>query len=143
LRWRGFPENRELRIGNIGWDENTVVAQLTKVLLEEDLHYGNVEIQQADLGLVFEGVRTGVLDTFQDVWLPNHAQLLSKVEGEWCSWATGTRARGSGPGWRTTATSCSPGSTARRTYRNLGRTRARTLMESGEDDRKESSDTVA
>jgi glycine betaine/proline transport system substrate-binding protein len=59
-----------------------VVANLTKILLEEDLGYGNVEIQQVDLGLVFEGVRTGDLNAFQDVWLPNHAQLLSEVEGD-------------------------------------------------------------
>jgi hypothetical protein len=26
----GSSENRELKIGNIGWDETTVVAQLTK-----------------------------------------------------------------------------------------------------------------
>jgi glycine betaine/proline transport system substrate-binding protein len=78
----GSPENRELRIGNIGWDENTVVAQLTKVLLEDELGYGNVEIQQVDLGLVFEGVSSGDLDVFQDVWLPNHAQLLNEVEGD-------------------------------------------------------------
>ena len=78
----GSPENRELRIGNIGWDENTVVTQLTKILLEEDLGYGNVEIQQVDLGLVFEGVGSGDLDAFQDVWLPNHTRLLSEVEDE-------------------------------------------------------------
>ena len=78
----GSPESRELRLGNIGWDENTVVAQLTKILLEEDLGYGNVEIQQVDLGLVFEGVRTGDLDAFQDVWTPNHDQLLSEVQDD-------------------------------------------------------------
>jgi glycine betaine/proline transport system substrate-binding protein len=31
---------------------------------------------------VFEGVGSGDLDAFQDVWLPNHAQLLSEVEGD-------------------------------------------------------------
>jgi len=73
------PENRELRIADIGWDENTVVAYLTKILLEEELGYGNVEIQNVDLGLVFEGVRTGDLDAFQDMWLPNHQDLLNRV----------------------------------------------------------------
>jgi glycine betaine/proline transport system substrate-binding protein len=76
------PENRELRFGNIGWDENTVVAQSKKVFLEEDLRHGNVEIQQVALGLVSEGVGSGDLDAVQDVWLPNHAQLLSEVEGD-------------------------------------------------------------
>jgi glycine betaine/proline transport system substrate-binding protein len=73
------PENRELRVANIGWDENTVVTNLTKILLEEELGYGNVEIQTVDLGLVFEGVATGDLDAFQDVWLPNHQDLLNRV----------------------------------------------------------------
>ena len=59
-----------------------VIAHLTKILLEEELGYSNVEIQQVDLGLVFEGVGSGDLDAFQDVWLPNHAQLLSEVEDD-------------------------------------------------------------
>ena len=59
-----------------------VVAHLTKILLEEELGYSNVEIQQVDLGLVFEGVGSGDLDAFQDVWLPNNAQLLSEVEDD-------------------------------------------------------------
>ena len=58
------------------------VAHLTTILLEEELGYSNVEIQQVDLGLVFEGVGSGELDAFQDVWLPNHAQLLSEVEDD-------------------------------------------------------------
>ena len=29
-----------------------------------------------------EGVGSGDLDAVQDVWLPNHAQLLSEVEGD-------------------------------------------------------------
>ncbi len=74
------PQN-ELRLADIGWDENTAVANLTKALLEEELDY-TVEIQTVDLGLVFQGVRTGDLDAFQDVWLPNHRHLLDEVQGE-------------------------------------------------------------
>ena len=69
----------ELRIADIGWDENTAVANLTKVLLEDELGYDNVTIQNVDLGLVFKGVDTGDLDAFQDVWLPNHRELLSEA----------------------------------------------------------------
>lgn len=39
-------------------------------------------IQQVALGLGFEGVGSGDLDGFQEVWLPDHAQLLSAVEGD-------------------------------------------------------------
>ena len=69
----------ELRLADIGWDENTAVANLTKVLLEDELDYDNVTIQNVDLGLVFKGVDTGDLDAFQDVWLPNHRELLSEA----------------------------------------------------------------
>jgi glycine betaine/proline transport system substrate-binding protein len=78
----GSPESRELRLGNIGWDENVVISSLTKILLEEELGYGNVEVRTIDLGLVFQDVSTGDLDAFQDVWMPNHAQLLNEVEDE-------------------------------------------------------------
>ena len=71
--------SNELRLADIGWDENTAVANLTKVLLEDELGYDNVSIQNVDLGLVFKGVDTGDLDAFQDVWLPNHRELLSQA----------------------------------------------------------------
>ena len=70
----------QLKLGNIGWDENTVVANLTKILLEDDLGYDNVQIQQADVGPTFEGVASGDLDAFQDVWMPNHQDYMSKVQ---------------------------------------------------------------
>lgn len=72
---------RNVTLGNIGWDENTVVANLTKIILEEDLGYDSVEIQQADVGPTFQGVATGDLDAFQDVWMPNHQEYMSEVEG--------------------------------------------------------------
>ena len=80
--------SNELKLADIGWDENTAVANLTKVLLEDELGYDNVTIQNVDLGLVFKGVDTGDLDAFQDVWLPNHRELLSEANnvdrlGDW------------------------------------------------------------
>ena len=77
----------ELRIPDIGWTENTAVANLTKVLMEDELGY-NVTVQTVDLGLVFKGVDTGDLDAFQDVWLPNHRDLLNEAQnverlGDW------------------------------------------------------------
>jgi glycine betaine/proline transport system substrate-binding protein len=75
-------ENKTLTLGNIGWTENVAVANLTKVVLEEDLGYQNVELKTLDVGLLFEGVAGGDLHAFQDVWMPNHEQLLSEVEGD-------------------------------------------------------------
>ena len=71
-----------LTLGNIGWQENVAVANLTKAVLEEDLNYDEVELKTLDVGLLFEGVAGGDLDAFQDVWIPNHTQLLSEVEND-------------------------------------------------------------
>src|SRR5215210_3591516 len=71
-----------LILGNIGWQENVAVANLTKAVLEEDLGYDEVELKTLDVGLLFEGVAGGDLDAFQDVWIPNHKQLLSEVEND-------------------------------------------------------------
>ncbi len=74
--------DKTLALGNIGWTENVAVNGLTKVIFEEDLGYQEVELQTLDLGLVFEGVAGGDVDAFQDVWMPNHEQLLSEVEDD-------------------------------------------------------------
>jgi glycine betaine/proline transport system substrate-binding protein len=73
-------ENKSLTLGIAGgWTENEAISNLTKVVLEEDLGYQKVETKVLDLGLVFEGVAGGDLNTFQDVWLPNHKDYMAKV----------------------------------------------------------------
>jgi glycine betaine/proline transport system substrate-binding protein len=71
-----------LTLGDIGWTESIAVSNLTKVVLEDDLDYQEVELKTLDVGLLFEGVAGGDLDAFQDVWIPNHTQLLSEVEND-------------------------------------------------------------
>lgn len=78
----GDNSSKTLTLGNIGWTENIAINGLTKVILEEDLGYQEVELQTLDLGLVFEGVGGGDVDAFQDVWMPNHEALLSEVEND-------------------------------------------------------------
>ena len=78
----GPGEGEELRLGSVGWDENVAVSHLTKVLLEDDLGYGSVEIATADLDSTFRQVASGELDAFQDVWLPNQEALLGEVAGD-------------------------------------------------------------
>ena len=76
-------EAKTLKLGvAAGWTENIAVANLVKVLLEEDLGYQTVETQTVDLGIAFEGVGNGDLDAFQDMWLPNHAAQLESVEDD-------------------------------------------------------------
>lgn len=71
-----------LTLGDIGWTESIAASNLTKVVLEEDFGYQEVELKTLDVGLLFEGVAGGDLDAFQDVWIPNHKQLLSEVEND-------------------------------------------------------------
>ena len=76
-------EEEVLRLANIGWDENVAVAYLTKALLEEELAYDLVEINDSqDLDSTYRGVATGELDAFQDVWLPNQEDFLDEVAGD-------------------------------------------------------------
>ncbi|HZG62373.1 MAG TPA: glycine betaine ABC transporter substrate-binding protein, partial [Rubrobacteraceae bacterium] len=68
----GGDGTKTLDIADIGWTENTAIANLTKVLLEEEIGYDQVLINnRAELTEVYEAVATGELDAFQDVWLPN------------------------------------------------------------------------
>jgi len=73
-------QNKELKLGDIGWDENVAVANLTKVLLEDELGYENVELRTLDVGPLYEGVGNGDLHAFQDVWLPAHSDYVAGVE---------------------------------------------------------------
>src|SRR5918993_1407384 len=75
----GLGHDKVLRLGNMGWDENVAVSNLTKVLLEEELEYERVEINTGDLDSTFRDVASGELDAFQDVWLPNQQALLDQV----------------------------------------------------------------
>src|SRR5918994_721324 len=78
----GVSGGRTLDIADIGWTENTAIAQLTKVLLEEQLGYEEVTVRTSDLDSVYAQVARGDLDAFQDVWLPNQRHLLSSVEDD-------------------------------------------------------------
>jgi glycine betaine/proline transport system substrate-binding protein len=69
-------------LGNIGWTENIAISNLSKVILEEDLGYKEVELKTLDVGLLFKGVAGGDLNAFQDMWLPNHTELYNEVKGD-------------------------------------------------------------
>ncbi len=74
--------SKTLTVGNIGWDENVAVSNLTKVLLEEDLGYKNVELKTLDVGVLYQSVAKGDIDMFQDVWTPIHDNYLKKLGDE-------------------------------------------------------------
>jgi glycine betaine/proline transport system substrate-binding protein len=78
----GGANGKTLDVADIGWTENTAIAQTTKVLLEEQLGYEEVTVRTSDLDSVYEDVAEGNLDAFQDVWLPNQRHLLGSVEDD-------------------------------------------------------------
>ena len=79
----GSPESRGLTLGiATGWDESAVVSNLSKILLEEELGYGEVRLQELELGPVIQGVASGDLDAYQDIWLPNHQQQINEVRND-------------------------------------------------------------
>lgn len=78
----GGDGGKVLTIADIGWTENTAIAQLTKVLLEEQLGYEEVTVKTSELESVYDGVAKGDLDAFQDVWLPNQRELLASVQDD-------------------------------------------------------------
>ena len=87
-------QNKELKLGYIGWDESIAIATLTKVLLEDELNYDEVRLEQTDsVRYLFQGVSTGDMDAFQDVWLPQQKAYLGEVEDQveqLDSWYRGT-----------------------------------------------------
>ncbi len=79
----GSPESSGLTLGiATGWDESAVVSNLSKILLEEELGYGEVRLQELELGPVIQGVASGDLDAYQDIWLPNHQQQINEVQND-------------------------------------------------------------
>ena len=75
----GSEQPTELKLANIGWDENVAVSNLTKVVLEDELGYERVDVQKSALDSAYQEVADGDVDAFQDVWLPNQQDLLEGV----------------------------------------------------------------
>lgn len=78
----GDNSSKTLTLGDIGWTESIAVSNLTKVLFEEDLNYKEVELKTLDVSLLFKGVAGGDLAAFQDVWMPNHKDLVNDVKDQ-------------------------------------------------------------
>jgi len=79
--WSGSSGDKTLTLGSIGWTENVAVSTLTKVVMEDELGYEEVQIKgPLELGPLFQGVAGGDLAAFQDVWLPNNQSYLDKPQ---------------------------------------------------------------
>jgi glycine betaine/proline transport system substrate-binding protein len=76
----GSSGSKSLTLGSIGWTENIAVSNLTKVALGDEMGY-DVQLKgPLDLGPMFQGLASGDLNAFQDVWLPNHETYLNKPQ---------------------------------------------------------------
>jgi glycine betaine/proline transport system substrate-binding protein len=72
--------SKTLTLGSIGWTENIAVSNLTKYVMGDELGY-DVQLKgPLDLGPMFQGLASGDLNAFQDVWLPNNQQYLDKPQ---------------------------------------------------------------
>src|SRR5919205_1360621 len=76
----GSSGSKTLTLGSIGWTENVAVSNLTKILMGDELGYDVVLKGPLDVGPLFQGVASGDLQAFQDVWLPNHNVYLNKPQ---------------------------------------------------------------
>jgi glycine betaine/proline transport system substrate-binding protein len=67
-----------VKIAYPNWAEGIAMTHLAKVVLEEEMGY-DVEITQADPGVIYAAVAQGDQDLFLDAWLPNtHADYWSQ-----------------------------------------------------------------
>ncbi|MEX0868420.1 MAG: glycine betaine ABC transporter substrate-binding protein [Nitriliruptoraceae bacterium] len=70
-------EGSTISIGWMPWEEAIAVTNLWTVILEDNGY--EVEQEQLDPGIVFDGVASGDLDLFLDAWLPNtHSQYMEQ-----------------------------------------------------------------
>lgn len=71
-----------LTLGYVRWEESVAVANLTKVILEDELGYEKVTLRRGEPEKVLRDVASGELAAFQDVWMPTHEEMLDDVGGE-------------------------------------------------------------
>ncbi|MEW6771144.1 MAG: glycine betaine ABC transporter substrate-binding protein [Bacillota bacterium] len=74
----GRAAKKEITIGMTPWSSTIPTTNIAKILLEEELGY-KVNVQKADVGVVFSGLSSGDIDVFLDSWLPNmHKDYMQK-----------------------------------------------------------------
>lgn len=64
------PRTVTITLGYVDWAEDVAVTHLMKALLERHFGY-DVDLKMVDAASAFQGVASGKLDAFLDVWLPH------------------------------------------------------------------------
>ncbi|MGI6128944.1 MAG: glycine betaine ABC transporter substrate-binding protein [bacterium] len=67
------PGKPSITIGVTPWTTTTPPSNIVKNILEGDLGY-KVNLQQGDVGVVYNGLASGSIDVFLDAWLPHMHQ---------------------------------------------------------------------
>ncbi|HET7478811.1 MAG TPA: glycine betaine ABC transporter substrate-binding protein [Rubrobacteraceae bacterium] len=83
----------KLRIGYAGFGEDKAVSELTKVLLEERMGHGEVELRRVGIHEAYRDVADRKLDAFQGVRMPGQQKEFEKVSDRTAlfnSWIIGT-----------------------------------------------------
>ncbi|HEU5139888.1 MAG TPA: glycine betaine ABC transporter substrate-binding protein [Bacillales bacterium] len=74
-------KDTSITVGLDPYNYATMPAYLSKEILEN--HGYDVEIKNAQVGILFAGLSKGKIDAFIDIWTPNlHASYLKKYKGE-------------------------------------------------------------
>ena len=66
-----------VKIAYPNWAEGIAMTHLAKVVLEEEMGY-DVEMTQADPGVIYAAVAQGDQDLFLDAWLPTHTPTTGR-----------------------------------------------------------------
>ena len=75
-------EEEEINLGYVNWAEGIAMTFLAEAIIEDELGYA-VNNTMADVGPTFQGMASGDLDAFMDVWLPvTHQSYVEQMEGE-------------------------------------------------------------
>ncbi|GAA0428443.1 glycine betaine ABC transporter substrate-binding protein [Lentibacillus halophilus] len=74
-------EQKTISIGLDPYDYATVPAYLSKVILEQEGY--DVEIEEGQVGILYEALSNEGIDAFIDIWSPNlHSSYLKEYKGE-------------------------------------------------------------
>ncbi|ACL70894.1 glycine betaine ABC transporter substrate-binding protein [Halothermothrix orenii] len=76
------PGKTKIKLGYVNWAEGIAMTHLAKVIIEDELGY-EVQTVMADVGPIFQGMASGNIDAFMDVWLPvTHGEYVNKLEDD-------------------------------------------------------------
>jgi len=72
-------EKKEFNLAYVNWAEGIAMTNLAQAVIEDEFDY-DVTTTMADVGPTFQGLSSGDIDAFMDVWLPvTHKSYIDKL----------------------------------------------------------------